>query len=149
GWPQAPYPSKLDVDANYLRLIDTALRPEVAYALRLGVASHNLFHIAYAHLLADDRGLQAALDIEMLHGMAPGEVEAIQAGVANPIVLYTPVVARENFDLAISYLVRRLEEAAAPGNFLHDRFRGDLQAQEEAFLAATDHDAPRTPRRSH
>ena len=28
GWPQAPYPSKDEADANYLRLLDVALRPE-------------------------------------------------------------------------------------------------------------------------
>src|SRR5690606_40093103 len=27
GWPQAPYPTKDEVDANYVRLLDAALRP--------------------------------------------------------------------------------------------------------------------------
>lgn len=149
GWAQAPYSTKLDVDANFLRLIDAVLRPEVAYVLRLGLASHNLFHIAYAHILARDRGVEAALDIEMLHGMAPGEAEAIHGELDNPLVLYTPVAAKEDFDLAISYLAHRLMEMAAPGNFLHDRYRGDLDEQERAFLAASTHAPPAEPRRSH
>src|SRR5699024_2709348 len=149
GWAQAPYEEKADVDANFLRLIDTALRPEAAYAVRLGVASHNLFHLAYAHLLAVDRGVEAALDVEMLHGMAPSAAAAIQAEVANPLVLYTPVVAKEDFDVAVSYLVRRLEEAAAEENFLRDHFTGNLEGQERAFLAACGREAPTTPRRIH
>ena len=28
GWPQAPYPTKGEVDANYVRLLEAALRPE-------------------------------------------------------------------------------------------------------------------------
>ncbi len=149
GWLQAPYTNKLDVDANYLRLTDTALRPEVAYALRLGLASHNLFHIAYAHLLAQDRGVEAALDVEMLHGMAPAEVAAIQEEISNPVVLYTPVAEKGSFDVAITYLVRRLQEVAAAGNYLYDASRGDLDSQEQAFLAAAAHEAPAVPRRSH
>lgn len=46
GWVPAPYASKADVDASYSRLIDVALRPEYAKAIRIGVASHNLFHVA-------------------------------------------------------------------------------------------------------
>ncbi|GBL33130.1 hypothetical protein EMGBS13_01510 [Actinomycetota bacterium] len=48
GWVAAPYQSKADVDASYSRLLDTALRSEHAKAVRIGVASHNLFHIAFA-----------------------------------------------------------------------------------------------------
>ena len=48
GWVAAPYASKADVDASYLRLLDVALRPEHARSLRVGVASHNLFHVSWA-----------------------------------------------------------------------------------------------------
>ena len=48
GWAQATYDTKLDTDANYLRCLDWALRPENVDAVRLGIAGHNLFGIAYA-----------------------------------------------------------------------------------------------------
>lgn len=148
NWPLAPYDNKPDVDANFLRLLDHALRPDVAYALRTGVASHNLFHVAYAHELASARGVDAALDVEMLHGLGPAEVQAVAKTVTNPVVLYTPVVARENFDNAIAYLMRRLEEVAAPGNFLHDVFQDDVDAQEHAFTEAVNASPSSSPRRS-
>ncbi|MET4223470.1 proline dehydrogenase family protein [Oerskovia enterophila] len=125
GWEQAPYPTKPDVDANYVRLVDHALRAPRTDAVRIGVASHNLFHVALAILVARARGVSHALDIEMLQGMAPGEARAVRDEVARDggrVVLYTPVVAREDFDVAISYLVRRLEENAAEQNFLHAMF---------------------------
>ncbi|OCI32529.1 proline dehydrogenase family protein [Oerskovia enterophila] len=125
GWEQAPYPTKPDVDANYVRLVDHALRAPRTDAVRIGVASHNLFHVALAILAARARGVSHALDIEMLQGMAPGEARAVRDEVSRDggrVVLYTPVVAREDFDVAISYLVRRLEENAAEQNFLHAMF---------------------------
>src|SRR5690606_28506929 len=76
-------------------------------------------------LAARARGVAHALDIEMLQGMAPGEARAVRDEVARDagrVVLYTPVVASEDFDVAISYLVRRLEENAAEQNFLHAMF---------------------------
>ncbi len=39
GWPQAPYTSKLQVDANYKRMLEYAMRPEHAAAVRLGCLS--------------------------------------------------------------------------------------------------------------
>jgi RHH-type proline utilization regulon transcriptional repressor/proline dehydrogenase/delta 1-pyrroline-5-carboxylate dehydrogenase len=141
GWAQAPYAGKPDVDAHYVRLVRRALDPERTPALRVGVASHNLFHVAYAHLLAAHRGVTEALDIEMLQGMAPAQARAVQREVGQ-VLLYTPVVARQDFDVAISYLVRRLEENAAHQNFLHALFAGGdgpdegIASQEDAFLAS-------------
>ncbi|WP_369369660.1 bifunctional proline dehydrogenase/L-glutamate gamma-semialdehyde dehydrogenase [Promicromonospora sp. Populi] len=134
-WAQAPYPTKPDVDANYVRMLDHALRPERAHAVRIGAASHNLFHVALAILLGRARGVSEALDIEMLQGMAPTEAAAVRDEVAKDdghVVLYTPVVRDEDFDVAISYLVRRLEENATEQNFLHAAF-----APERAELVGT------------
>lgn len=137
GWPQAPYGTKPDVDAAYLRLVDHALTPERTKNLRVGVASHNLFHVAAAHLIAQERGVGEALDVEMLQGMAPAQARAVRDAVGS-VLLYTPVVARHDFDVAISYLVRRLEENSASQNFLHALFADEaaMDAQESAFRDA-------------
>lgn len=125
GWEQAPYHSKEEVDANYLRCVERGLREDAAGgqapALRIGVASHNLYNIAIAHLLAKSRGTSDSLDIEMLQGMAPAQSRAVKHAVG-AVLLYTPVVAPQDFDVAVSYLIRRLEENATPENFLHAIF---------------------------
>ncbi|WCZ36089.1 Bifunctional protein PutA [Corynebacterium heidelbergense] len=123
-WPQAPYLTKAEVDANYVRLIDWVLQPERADTLRVGVASHNLYHVALAHELAVERGVERQLDIEMLQGMAPAQAKAVREVVGN-LILYTPVVKKEDFDVAVSYLVRRLEENGAKQNFLYALFAPD------------------------
>ena len=125
GWELATHASKLDSDASYLRCLDEALRPEHTRAVRIGVAGHNLFDIAYAWLLAGERGLRtpadagaaADLEFEMLLGMAQGQVAAVTREVGH-VLLYVPVVRPDEFDVAISYLVRRLEENASSENFL-------------------------------
>ena len=117
GWTPATYATKDETDANYKRLLDRALRRDRLGSTRIGVASHNLFDQALALLLADARGVADRIDVEMLHGMAPGAADAVRS-TAGAIRLYTPVVAPDDFDAAVAYLVRRLEEAAAPQNFL-------------------------------
>lgn len=121
GWTQAPYNSKLDTDANYLRCLDEAFQPRNAAAVRIGVAGHNLFDIAYAWLLAGEREVRDAVEFEMLLGMAQGQVTAVSRMVG-PVLLYVPVVHPHEFDVAISYLVRRLEENASTSNFLSAAF---------------------------
>ncbi|MDR6866801.1 RHH-type proline utilization regulon transcriptional repressor/proline dehydrogenase/delta 1-pyrroline-5-carboxylate dehydrogenase [Microbacterium resistens] len=122
GWTPAPYDTKLDTDANYLRCLDEALRPESVRAVRIGIAGHNLFDIAYAWLLAGAREVRDGIEFEMLLGMAQGQVEAVTREVGH-VLLYVPVVRPAEFDVAISYLVRRLEENASPENFLSAAFR--------------------------
>ena len=142
GWAQATYDTKLDTDANYLRCLDWALRPENLEAVRIGVAGHNLFGIAYAWLLANERGVatgatsgQPLVEFEMLLGMAQGQVQAVSREVGE-VLLYVPVVNPAEFDVAISYLVRRLEENASSDNFLSAAFRLD----EDAALFARERD---------
>lgn len=129
-WEQAPYTSKEDVDANYLAFIERATRPDAMEVCRLGVASHNLFDVAVAHLLSEKRGVSDHLDVEMLQGMAPSQARAVKADVGT-VLLYTPVVKSEDFDVAVSYLIRRLEENAAEQNFLHAMFSHDDEADDK------------------
>ncbi|GAA1995549.1 bifunctional proline dehydrogenase/L-glutamate gamma-semialdehyde dehydrogenase [Microbacterium ulmi] len=121
GWSLATYDAKVDSDANYLRCLEFALRPQNTTAVRLGVAGHNLFDIAYAWLLAGERGVRPDVEFEMLLGMAQGQVEAVAREVGH-VLLYVPVVRPDEFDVAISYLVRRLEENASSENFLSAAF---------------------------
>ncbi len=142
GWEQAPYLTKLDADANYKRCVAWGLTPERTAAVRFGIGSHNLFDVAFARLVAAERGLSDRIEMEMLEGMAPAQARAIRDDVGG-LLLYTPIVDPADFDVAISYLFRRLEENAAAGNFLRslDRLRPGSAAfaeQERAFRVALD-----------
>lgn len=123
-WPLATVGSKVEADTNYKRLLDRALRPERVDAVRVGVAGHNLFDLAWAWLTATERGVTGAVEIEMLLGMATGQARAVREDVGR-LLLYTPVVHPHEFDVAISYLIRRLEENSSPENFLSAAFRLD------------------------
>jgi RHH-type transcriptional regulator, proline utilization regulon repressor / proline dehydrogenase / delta 1-pyrroline-5-carboxylate dehydrogenase len=132
-WPLATYHTKAETDASYMALIDEALHPRNAGALRVGIAGHNLFDLAWAHLLATERVMSDSVTFEMLEGMAPGIARAVSAA-GLPVLLYTPVVAPDDFDHALAYLFRRLEENAAGENFLahlpmlHDQDTFDAEA---------------------
>src|SRR6185312_10754964 len=63
-------------------------------------------------------------------GRGQGQVEAVSREVGH-VLLYVPVVRPDEFDVAISYLVRRLEENASDENFLSAAF--DLQDDPALF----------------
>lgn len=121
NWPLAPYDNKLEVDANYKRMIDFGMTPENIRAVRLGIASHNLFELAYAHELARQYHVTDGFSFEMLKGMADHVRRAIQE-MSGDVVVYAPVATREQFINAIGYLVRRLDENTAQENFLRYSF---------------------------
>lgn len=121
GWEQAPYATKHDVDANYKRMVTYGCQPPHAKAVNLGIASHNLFDVSYALLLVRKLGVQEFVEFEMLEGMANHQARAVQEA-ADGLLLYAPIVSKDDFHSAIAYLVRRLDENTAPENFLHDLF---------------------------
>ncbi|PCN48999.1 1-pyrroline-5-carboxylate dehydrogenase [Curtobacterium sp. 'Ferrero'] len=153
GWPLATWGSTRETDTAWLRLLDTALTPERTDAVRIGAASHGLFDLATARVLAERRGVSDAVEYETVLGMGATLAEAVRADVGR-IVLSTPVVHPDEFDAAIPYLVRRLQETADPddpasGAFdiardasVLDRERG----RHLAAVAALDEPVPATNR---
>ena len=122
GWPLATWSSKQDTDTNYLRVLDYALHPARIENVRVGVAGHNLFDIAFAWHLAGLRSVRDGVEFEMLLGMAAAQAAAVRRDVGG-LLLYTPVVHPGEFDTAIAYLVRRLEEGASSDNFMSALFK--------------------------
>jgi len=139
-WPQAPYGSKLETDANYKRMLEFAMQPQHAAAVRIGVASHNVFDIAYALLLSQHHGVEDRVDFEMLEGMANAEARELCDRTGDMLV-YAPVCYDAEFDSAVAYLVRRFDENTQPGSFLRSSFALKVgsaawRQQSELFLAA-------------
>ncbi|MEQ4520368.1 bifunctional proline dehydrogenase/L-glutamate gamma-semialdehyde dehydrogenase [Pseudarthrobacter sp. B907] len=155
-WPLATWNTKQDSDTNYKRVINYALHPDRIGNIRIGVAGHNLFDIAFAWLLAKQRGVEQGIEFEMLLGMAQGQAEAVKQDVGS-LLLYTPVVHPAEFDVAIAYLIRRLEEGASQDNFMSAVF--ELSENESLFerekqrflasLAKLDDEVPAPNRRQN
>lgn len=140
GWPQAPYKTKLETDANYLRMLHEGMQPENLAAVRLGIASHNLFTLAYGLVLATKNNALDHVQFEMLEGMANHQRRAFFELTGN-MLLYAPACRQEDFTNAIGYLVRRLDENTGPDNFLRHAFNIEVgsdawNALEQQFIAA-------------
>ncbi len=138
GWEQAPYPTKADVDASFKALVGRALDPRWSPAVRVGVASHNLFDLAWAMQTLDP----SRVDIEMLEGMAPAQARSIRATGAG-VLLYAPVVRDADRVASIAYLTRRLDENTSPDNFLRALFTlrpgsAEWHRQRDRFEASLD-----------
>ncbi|HND53989.1 MAG TPA: proline dehydrogenase family protein, partial [Pirellulaceae bacterium] len=150
-WPQAPYLTKLETDANYKRMLVEALRTENLAAARVGVASHNLLDLALAIVLTDEAGGFDRVHFEMLEGMAHSVRRALLAQ-QQPMLLYAPACKQDEFLNAIGYLMRRLDENTGPENFLRHAFKlvpdsDDWKLLEQGFRAACETAASDEPRR--
>ncbi|MEW6302792.1 MAG: proline dehydrogenase family protein [Verrucomicrobiota bacterium] len=154
GWPQAPFQTKIETDANYKRMLHEGMKAENLAAVRLGIASHNLFDLAYGLALAVEHGALDKVQFEMLEGMANHQRRALFE-LAQNLLLYAPVCKKEDFIHAIGYLVRRLDENTGPENFLRHAFcihvgTPEWERLERGFLASFEAIAqlPETPRRT-
>ena len=146
NWEPATYADKADVDANYKAVLDVLTDVRFDDAIDVGVASHNLFDVAWAlgrraEMVA--AGRRERIGIEMLEGMAPSQSQVVGAD-AGGLLLYAPVVEHGDFPAALAYLVRRLDENTTPQNFLAQLF--DLaddpvrfERESERFASAVHH----------
>ena len=152
GWSQAPYQTKIETDANYKKMVHEVMKPENLAAMDVGIASHNLFDLAYGLVLAHERNAMDRVQFEMLEGMANNQRRALFEKSRN-LLLYAPACKKENFINAIGYLIRRLDENTGPENFLRHAFKirvgsPEWQKLEQGFLGSFDaipktSDAPR------
>ncbi len=122
GWPQAPYKTKRETDTNFKRMLLEGMKPENLAAVRIGVASHNLFDLAFAVVLAVENDALDLVQFEMLEGMANHQRRALFELTQN-LLLYAPACHKRHFIHAIGYLVRRLDENTGPDNFLSHAFK--------------------------
>lgn len=133
NWPLTTYDAKTDVDANYKKMVIYGLNRDRMQAVKLGIASHNLFELAFAYQVASLRGVIEHVDFEMLEGMADHIRRAISEDTKD-ILLYAPVAERAQFINAIAYLIRRLDENTAPENFLRYASNLKVGTPEWSFL---------------
>jgi len=120
-WSQAPYLHKEETDANFKKMLLFGLEQAHAKAVRIGVGSHNLFDIALAILVTNENQVAPFVTFEMLEGMADPIRRVVQRHVRE-VLLYCPVATESEFQNAVAYLMRRLDENTAPDNFLRHLF---------------------------
>lgn len=139
-WELATYDSKVEADANYKKVLFELLDPTSVANVNVGVASHNVFDLGLALSYVKEHGIEQYVDFEMLEGMANDLVLKLLEQNAK-VLLYTPIVKPENYNSAIAYLVRRLDEGTQDGNFLKEGIGLKVDSQkwdelEKGFLSS-------------
>ena len=152
GWAQAPFRTKAETDANFKRMLAEAITRENLAAVRVGVASHNLFDVAYGLVLAAEAAAGDRVQFEMLEGMANHQRRALFEH-SRELLLYAPACRKEEFLNAIGYLIRRLDENTGPDNFLRHAFKlrvgsEEWETLERGFRAAFQLGISDAPRRT-
>ena len=99
------------------RCSNTPCGPSTAARSRVGVAGHNVFDLAWAHLLAEARGVSVVGHLRVAPGHGPGD-GARRPGGHGPRPALHPGGGPSDFDHALAYLFRRLEENAGGENFI-------------------------------
>ena len=88
----------------------------------MGIASHNLFTLAYGLVLAVQNQALEQVQFEMLEGMANHQRRALFE-LSQNMLLYAPACRQEDFINAIGYLVRRFDENTGEENFSTPRLQ--------------------------
>ncbi|MCV3395497.1 proline dehydrogenase family protein [Campylobacter lari] len=137
GWALPTFYKKIDTDSNYKKMLDFVLEGDNHKYINIGIASHNLFEIAYAYTRISQAGALSSFTFEMLEGMSLQC--SYELSKMHDLILYVPVCDEAHFNNAIAYLVRRLDENTSEDNFMRYFFNLKIndknwQMQKELFI---------------
>ncbi|EAK3364734.1 aldehyde dehydrogenase family protein [Campylobacter lari] len=137
GWALPTFYKKIDTDSNYKKMLDFVLEGDNYKYINVGIASHNLFEIAYAYTRISQAGALSSFTFEMLEGMSLQC--SYELSKMHDLILYAPVCDEAHFNNAIAYLVRRLDENTSEDNFMRYFFNLKIndknwQTQKELFI---------------
>lgn len=139
GWELPTFSRKIDTDSNYNKMLDLVLEDENYKYINVGIASHNIFEIAYAYTRIKEAGASGSFTFEMLEGMSLQC--SYELSKMHDLILYAPVCDEAHFNNAIAYLVRRLDENTSEDNFMRYFFNlkvgsKEWEEQKNLFLNA-------------
>ena len=120
GWSSAAFSRRIDTDAHYLRLLDAAVTRSRCSAVRVVVATQNLFDTAYAWRLARARGVERSVEYEFMLGIDSRQADVVKRDIGG-IRRYVPVVQHGQLALVVPYLMRRLDDLTSDQTFLGAR----------------------------
>lgn len=110
GWESPVIQDKVDVDANYMHLLDRAMALENAKAMHVGIATHNIFTISYAYQLSRKLSTpKRCFRFELLEGIANNVIRALSKKDVQ-VLVHEPMVANEEFGRAVAYITRRFND---------------------------------------
>ncbi|EAK0804971.1 aldehyde dehydrogenase family protein [Campylobacter lari] len=137
GWALPTFYKKIDTDSSYKKMLDFVLEGDNHKYINIGIASHNLFEIAYAYTRISQAGALSSFTFEMLEGMSLQC--SYELSKMHDLILYAPVCDEAHFNNAIAYLVRRLDENTSEDNFMRYFFNLKIndknwQIQKELFI---------------
>ncbi len=143
NFPLATYNKKYVTDSNHKRMIIFGLKTENASAVNIGIASHNLFDIAFAYLNAKNNSTLDFCRFEMLQGMCDHVMKYLANDQGLSVLTYLPFSGKHEFVSSIGYLVRRFDENTSKDNYLRyinnlDDENGVWKILEEKFLLSVD-----------
>lgn len=109
-------------------MLDLVLEDENYKYINVGIASHNIFEIAYAYTRIKEAGASESFTFEMLEGMSLQC--SYELSKMHDLILYAPVCDEAHFNNAIAYLVRRLDENTSEDNFMRYFFNLKVGSKE-------------------
>ena len=148
-WPLATWGSKQDTDTNYKRVLDYACSPSGSATSGSASPATTCSTSPSPGCWPASAASATASSSRCCSAWRRARPQVVKREVGG-LLLYTPVVHPAEFDVAIAYLIRRLEEGASQDNFMSAVF--DLhddpelfERERERFLASLAGARPRRP----
>ena len=132
-WQCPIYTSKVETDANFKSVLNYCLQKDLLKGMEIGIATHNIFDLSWVKTLLENRNITTGYVFEMLQGMNSSLAKIILSE-NHPLLMYTPYCKDHDFNAAIAYLVRRLDEITTDHHFLRYSYQLKVGSEDWKLL---------------
>ncbi|MBU4348525.1 bifunctional proline dehydrogenase/L-glutamate gamma-semialdehyde dehydrogenase, partial [Patescibacteria group bacterium] len=120
AWPSPTFATRAETDANFKKLLNFSLTQENVKAVQIGVATLNIFDISYSLLLSSANNVENSVFYEFLKGKTEHISNALQKFSENDLIIYCPIIKKDDYVYSINYIIRRLDDATNNENYINN-----------------------------
>ncbi len=131
GWPQTPFTSKSQTDANFKRMAEFGLKKENTFFAHLTIGTHNIFDLAYCLVLMKENGVEKYTKFQMIKGPSDHISTVLSKLLPQQFRISTAFIEEKDYYHAMPYIIRRIEELTGTENFL--KYALEISPRNEFF----------------
>jgi len=119
NWSSPTYTTKIETDANFKKMIEYGCKTDNIKAANLGIATCNIFDIAYSILLIKENKIEPYVFFEMIKGSLTKSIQhSLERILEKNLKIFCPIVNKKDFHSINCLLLKKINDFTNSENFI-------------------------------
>lgn len=119
NWPSPTYTTKIETDANFKKMVEYGCKIENVPYANLGIATCNIFDIAYSLFLIKENKVEPYVFLEIAEEKQTKFIrQSLERILDENLKIFCPIIHKKDFHLISFLLLKKINDFTNPDNFI-------------------------------